>query len=362
MSANSYLSWMVDVIPIPIRGRYLGIRNMLCTIVAGVAGLAGGYFLDYFPKWDKKILKIFSFLITPSLGAEESIKFIGFGIIYFIAVLIGAIPALILLLKQFEPPFNYTPLNQPNKIDLQQEPAKKSILTSVKEIYKSRNFRKLLFVMIIWNIINGFSTPFWLPYILIDLQMSYKSLAICGFLGSICRIISLPIWGKLVDRFGNKPIIIFAMYVTGFHPLYYIVSSPDFTALIYLDAISSGIMWAGIEIATLNLLLGAAPKKGKEMYYAIYMALTGLANALPQFVAGWVIDMVAQYRLLSLTPVQILLWFVAVGRFVCQIWMVKIVDSKEKPVLLFVSYLLTQMRDGFGFFRFFIPFKENNRK
>ncbi|MFH0888553.1 MAG: MFS transporter [Planctomycetota bacterium] len=366
MSANSYLSWMVDVIPIPIRGRYLGIRLMLCTIVAGVAGLAGGYFIeDYLPKWDKEILKIFSFLITPSLGAGESIRFIGYGIIYFIAVLIGAIPALVLLFKQYEPPFNYIPPAQPSQKtsdnNQEQESTKKSLLSYMKEISKSPNFKKLLFVMIIWNIINGFSAPFWLPYVIKDLQMSIKALTICGFLGNICRIISLPIWGKLIDRFGNKPIIIFAMYVIGFHPLYYVLSTPNFTALIYLDGISSGIMWAGVEIATLNLLFGASPKKGKEMYYAIYMALTGLANAVPQFIAGWVIDMVAQYRLLSLTPVQILLWFVAVGRFVCQIWMVKIVDSKEKSVLIFVSYLLTQMRDGFGFFRFFIPFKRHNK-
>ncbi|MDI6733053.1 MAG: MFS transporter [Planctomycetota bacterium] len=370
MAGNVWLSWMADTIPPPLRGRYWSRRNLFCTIVAGITPLAGGYFITHLlPKLDKGLLETFSFLVPEFLTSQEQVIFIGYALIFFTAVLGGALPSLILLIKQYEPPFRKpSPQNLIAKTSAplpEGENIKQPLMTYIRDISKDivhlPNMRIFFVAMIIWSIINGFSVPFWLPYILRDLKMTVFDVTICGFLALITRTIALLFWGKLIDRFGNKTILIFTLYIVSFHPLFYVISSPGFTILIYLDFISSGIMWAGVEIATLNLLLGSAPKYGREMYYAIYAAITGLALTFPQFIGGWVTDLFTGYEFLSFSAVQILLWFVSVGRFLALIWVSKIVEPKEKPLILFISYLVGQIIGVLNFPRLFIQLYRNEK-
>jgi MFS family permease len=347
MAGNSWTSWMADTVPKSLYGRYFSRRTMICTIVAGVSGLTGGYFMDnLLPKYHKELLNIFSFLIPSNWSINESYKFIGFGMVYFVAVLLGALPSLILLIKQPEPPFR----KESTKLPLQKKP----LFSYIKEIVNLPNFRTLVLAMVIWNIVNGFSSPFWTPFRLRDLEMSYSALTFCDYaLNGMFRVIALPFWGKIIDRFGSKSVLLFTLYVTSFHPLFYVISTPDFTALIYLDAISSGIMWAGVEMALFTLLLSTAPKQGREMFLAIYAALTALSATIPQFIAGWIMDIMQNYQIFSISSIQILLWFVSVGRFGSLMWINKITDPKEKPIVSLVSHLFTQVKEGFGFFRLF---------
>jgi MFS family permease len=216
--------------------------------------------------------------------------------------------------------------------------------------------------MIIWHIVNGFSAPFWGPFRLLDLQMSVTSLSICDlFLAPLCTILSLLVWGKIIDRFGNKTVILFTLYVTAFHPLFYVVSNQNFTALIYLDAISSGLMWSGFSIAILNLQLAFFPKHGRVMYFAIYSAIVGVVFTVPMFISMWAVKLMAGRTLLSLPAIPIVLWLVSLGRFSCLIWFTKINDPKEKSMSDLVWHFVIQAKEGFTSIpRFFMPKTDYN--
>jgi len=232
-----------------------------------------------------------------------------------------------------------------------------SLWMASKNILEMKDFRTLCIVMIIFHIINGFAAPFWGPFRLRDLQMSLSAVTFCdNILGPLCAIIAFLFWGKVINRFGNKTVILFTLYVGSFHPLYYVVSTPDFTALIYLDAISSGLMWSGFGVALLNLQLAFIPKHGREIYLAIYSAVVGVVFTIPMFISGWVVDLLGNRTFLSLSAIPIVFWFTALGRFACLIWFAKINDPKEKPMVQLIMHLIMQVKEGFiGIPRFFMP-------
>ena len=359
MAGNSWLSWMADAIPPSLRGRYFSKRNMLITIV-GFAGYGAALLYKYLEKnHSDLIINLFSSIVPSFMSIEQSFVFILLGIIFLIAVLAGALPSLIFLIKQPEPPFVKTEMKDTNN---QGTTTRMSLWTAFKNILKMKDFKTLCLVMIIWHIVNGFSAPFWGPFRLRDLQMTLPAVTFCdNILGPLCAIVSLLFWGKIIDRFGNKTVILFTLYVTAFHPLFYVVSTPNFTALIYLDAISSGLMWSGFGIAILNLQLAFIPRHGREIYLAIYSAVVGVVFTIPMFISGWVVDLVGGRTLLSLHAIPIVLWLVSLGRFSCLIWFTKINDPKEKPMVQLVMHLIMQVKEGFiGIPRFFIPKEDSN--
>ncbi len=359
MAANSWLSWMADAIPASLRGRYFSKRNMICTIV-GFTGYGVAMLYDHIKdNQSDRVINLFSPIVPEFMGPAQSIVFILLGIIFVIAVLTGGLLNVIYLIKQPEPPFVKTEVKDANN---QITTIKMSLWAAFKNILKMKDFRTLCLVMIIWHIVNGFATPFWGPFRLRDLQMSLTAVSICdNILGPLCTIISLFFWGKIIDRFGNKTVILFTLYVTAFHPLFYVVSTPNFTALIYLDAISSGLMWSGFGIALLNLQLAFIPKHGREIYLAIYSAVVGVVFTIPMFIGGWVVDLVGERTFLSLQAIPIVLWLVCIGRFACLIWFTKINDPKEKPMVQLVMHLIMQVKEGFiGIPRFFMPKEDYN--
>jgi hypothetical protein len=52
------------------------------------------------------------------------------------------------------------------------------------------------------------------------------------------------------------------------------------------DAVSSGIAWAGYNLAIFNLVLALAPKGKRDVYYAIWNAAVSLAQATTSWIAG----------------------------------------------------------------------------
>ncbi|MEW6026368.1 MAG: MFS transporter [Planctomycetota bacterium] len=358
MAGNSWISWMADAIPSALRGRYFSRRNLLCTLVNPI-GIITGKLYDFFrDHYSAQLLGAFSFAMPAFMAKDQGIIFILVGIAFVFAVLAGALPSMIFLIKQPEPPYV-----KPTPKDVQDTSSDKvSVWAATKEILKNNELKNLFLVMIIWHIVNGFSAPLWGPFRLLDLQMSVTALSVCDlFLGPLCAILSFLVWGKIIDRFGNKTVIMFTLYITSFHPLFYVVSNPDFTALIYLDAISSGLMWSGFSIAILNLQLAFFPKHGRVMYFALYTAIVGVVFTMPMFITMWAVKLLAGWTFLSLPAIPIVLWLVSLGRFSCLIWFSKINDPKEKPVSDLVWHLLIQAKEGFICIpKFFMPKADYN--
>ncbi len=108
-SSSAWLSWMSDLVPPHIRGRYFGRRNMVLRLVAMLAGITGGKILDHYQR-------------AHTLAH-------GFLIIEMTAV-VGGLIAFLLLIRQPEP--RYLPYTDFNFRNLLTQP------------FQELRFRKLL--------------------------------------------------------------------------------------------------------------------------------------------------------------------------------------------------------------------------
>ncbi|MBI4713389.1 MAG: MFS transporter [Planctomycetes bacterium] len=351
MAGNAWTSWMSDLVPSSLQGRFFSRRNLVATFAVYI-GLAGGIFLDK----SQSISKFINRFIppTPSLSNDERLQFIALGLLFMVS-LFGAVMSQIYLWRQPEPTF--TRPDRSRKI--------KSIFQYIKVTLADKNFRYFIILICIWNIVNSISGPFWMPYRMKYLQMSNTAIGICDYaLGPTTAILALLVWGKIIDRFGNKPVMIFTIFVGSFHPLYYIVSTPDFTALIYLDAISSGLMWSGVGVALFKYMLASAPAESKEMYFAVFTVITGLVYVPLLLFAGWFADAFPDVHLGELNLIQIVFLLVSTGRFIFLIPLSRISEPTSKPIEIMLPNLVAQVRETFDLTKLlpFLASKDNNDK
>lgn len=269
-AGNAWMSWMADLVPRAVRGRYFSQRNNICNVVALAVSVATGVALD---RWGGGA-GVFAAAAGGERGGPRPLLFAGFAVVFGVAVVMGLFSVLILA-RQAEP------ARPPREAGL--APARESLIAP----FCDPMFRRVLIFYGFFWAVNGAANPFWTPFVLEDLGCSYGFVTALGLLGGACGLVALPLWGRLIDRIGSRPVIAVIVLVTATHPIYYLVAARDFLLPIYADAISSGVVWGGFNLALFNLVLAAAPRgPGREMYYAAFNGTGGLAMATTSALAG----------------------------------------------------------------------------
>ena len=246
----SWNSLMGDLVPPDERGRYFGMRNRICSVFTFLATLLGGMILH----WLKPVN-----------------EWIGFAIIFGVAFLARAVSSYYLHLMS-EPPYVVTAKD------------KFSLLDFTRQFPKS-NFTRFVFYVALVNFAILISGPFFSVYMLKDLKLSYAQYTIATSIQIIAQLITMPYWGKLGDRFGNKKIIWINGYLIAFVPALWIVSSNFYWILII--QVFAGIVWGGFGLATGNYLFDAvSPAKRARcaayitLYNSIFMFLGAVAGGV----------------------------------------------------------------------------------
>jgi MFS family permease len=257
LSGNLWTSWMADLVPPGVRGRYFSRRTRATTVVSVLVPLGISYVLD---RWFGGVPRG-----GPSPQAELQAK--GFALAFGLAALFGIVSWL-LLRKQHEV------LPDPGKV-----PAfgARTLLAP----FRDRAFWPLLAFLAAFGTANGLSNPWWQPFQLQELGLSYTYVnGWFVFLTGVTMVLSLPVWGRLADRFGNRPVMALGLLLAVTHPYYYIFGTPARWWLMFGDAASSGIAWAGYNMALFNLVLAIAPRERRELYIATYAVVFGVTQAV----------------------------------------------------------------------------------
>jgi MFS family permease len=309
-SGNLWVSWMADLVPPRIRGRYFSIRTLGSQVVAVLAPLGVSYALD---AW-------FGGVPRPEGGAPDlaALQTRGFALVFALGALAGLVSG-VLLRMQPEP---------------ERPPAYVPPLTAgwFAEPFRDRRFvRFLAFVAAFWAV-NGIATPFWTPFQLQELGLGYSY--VNGWfvaLQGTAMVLALPFWGRIADRFGNKPVTALALCLIFTHPLYYVLaSSPSRWPLMLCDATSSGIAWAAYNLAVFNLVLKLSPHNRRELYYAAYVTIQGVSTATTSVLAGAGINYLAPrmpFLGLSLDPRQQIFLATSAGRLGCLVLFLRAVEE-----------------------------------
>jgi len=259
-------SWFRDLIPQKMLGRIFSKRLILSTVVAVVFSLGAAFFVDF---WQSRVTgqsNILGYTYVILFGA----LFFGVASVVFMAM----VPE---------------PLMQPV---LEKQP---SILKKLAAPFRDRNFRQLLQFMLFWGFTSNMVTPFFAVYMLKRLGLPLSWVIGLSILSQLFTIFFLRVWGRFVDRFGNKAVLsvctsLYLLVIFGWMfiamPERYLLTIP---LLIILHSLA-GIANAGLAITVGTIGLKLSPRGEATSYLAGSSLAVSLGAGLGPLCGGLLAD------------------------------------------------------------------------
>jgi MFS family permease len=265
-----WASWMSDLIPASIRGRYFAQRGLWLGLIHGSIVLGTGYVLH---------------LIRQGGDAAPWWAFAG----VFIVAAACRVASGLFLRKQYEPQLT--------------EPTPAHDFTYWQFLAKVResNFTRFVVGFAFLNAAAFFAGAFSAVYVLRDLRYGYGTLAFLSIVSLASSLFFVRFWGRVSDRYGNRFVLrICALSIVPI-PLIY-ATSTSIGALAAAHAIG-GAVWSGFGLSGFNYVMEAATPKRRVRCFAYMNVTVGVLAAAAAIAGGEIairLPVVIQYRLQTL--------------------------------------------------------------
>jgi MFS family permease len=269
VAACSWNSWVRDLVPPRLMGRYFARRQFAALAGSILISLAAGLAVDYAPKLD------------------QTYRLPIYGVLFIVAVVAGIISAW--YLWQVPEP----PMAPPRRVGLRE---------TLAGPFRDRNFTNAIRFLAAWNFAVNLAAPFFGVYLL--QKMSYPMFAVVLFaaVSQAANLAGLRVWGALSDRFSNKTVLrvtapLFLLCILA----WLFVVAPDTAwgriGLLLTLHLLMGFSTAAIGLASGNLSLKLAPRGQATAYLAASGLATAVASGLAPIAGGFLAEDLAQREL-----------------------------------------------------------------
>jgi MFS family permease len=162
---------------------------------------------------------------------------------------------------------------------------------------KDRNYLRLCLFVGIWGFLLNAAMPFYTVFIVDQLKLGIGTVVKMTTLASIGGLLTLKSWGKLCERFGNRPVLQVAALIWAITALtMWSFARPGWTWHLYLGYLIVGGMTAGFQLTQFNLMIRLAPPDQRSAYVAAFLAITSLLTASGPILGG---------KILKLLPLEL---------------------------------------------------------
>jgi MFS family permease len=237
-------SWMQGAVPLRLRGKYFGVRNRLLYI-----SLLG-----------------FLFAASGVLAWFDG-SLLAFHVLFSVGIIMRAISVLaqhrMHLTSSRKPTVAETPW-----------PAQ------LRRVWQDRTFMRFIaFAALMGFGVNLFA-PFYPVFMFEQLHLSAAQTNFMLLTGIFAAAVAFPAWGHMVDRFGNIPVMIVALFLWQIFNFIWCFITPDNIWLLYVPLAAGGMFSAGYGVGVFGLLLKLTPPEARTMGVALFVSLSSLAAAL----------------------------------------------------------------------------------
>lgn len=269
VAACSWNSWIRDLIPADVLGRFTARRTLVGTAVSAGATITAAFALEQ---------------------AETSARLgnMIFSGLYLLGFCCGLL-SIVALARVPEPMMG--PPGPPA-----------SLGRLLWQPLKDRNFRNILRYLASWQFAVNLATPFFTVYIVRELGFG-MSFVLCLTLASqVANVLVVRGWGQLSDRFTNKSVIaaatpLFIFSIAGMAFASELAEGMPRAAYLFLLHIVMGAAGAGVGLASGNIVMKMSPEGSATSYMATNALVGAVAAGVAPIIGGWTADFFSRRRL-----------------------------------------------------------------
>ena len=232
-------SLMGDLVPMRIRGSYFSVRQMISLASGVVCGLLISTMID-------------------RVGRTG----------YSIALVLAGITQLLDVACFFF--IKWPPMAE-------SEGDHTTFFAMIREVFSNKPFVKILVFYSTWLFSANIAGPFWNVYMIEDLHMNFTQMSLyTQIISNVTTVLIISRWGRLIDRYGNKPVLQMSALFIALSPLPWFFATPATTFFVLMSNIISGSSWPVSDVCQQNLYLSHSPQVHRSMYIAVFLASINL--------------------------------------------------------------------------------------
>jgi MFS family permease len=138
----------------------------------------------------------------------------------------------------------------------------------------------------VWGFAYNCLGPFYPVFMYRQLGLSVANVTLFIILNSLSAAITLPTWGRLLDRHGNKSVMAAAILLWLAQYILWLFLDRDNVWLLYGLWVWNGFTWAGFTLGQFNLLLKLIPPEAKITAIGLNTAVTSVFTAIAPMLSG----------------------------------------------------------------------------
>lgn len=238
-------NWILQLVPQNIRGNYLGLKDSFAFAFSTVISLIMGWVMDWFRR--------------------DNLEQTGFLVVGTVVFLIACTDFWCL-----------SSIKEPESAVHRQK-----LKSAVYEPLADREYRKVMFAYMFWNLALQIAGPFFSVYMVTGLKLDYTYITFLGLISSTVRVISAWLWGRLADATSWLLATRLSMGLLGLvHGSWLFMTPETCYALQPVLQALSGAAWGGIAISVFNLQYHYAPTEKRVLYVSSNSSYAGLCGFL----------------------------------------------------------------------------------
>lgn len=265
-------SWLADLVPLGIRGRFIGRRERWMVAAQAVAMIITGLFSwcvrNHLPDWPTWV----RYTVPTVLGS------------FF--MLAAVVPLAQMPRVGLSRPSSTT---KPSTVLHWRLLPSYSRLTALAAPLLDRRFMGLIIFGCWFSFFNGVTQSAHFVYGGRVLGVSLFAMLTLRTVTRVGQFSLSPMFGRMADRIGNRPVLVPCLFLVAQGPLFYFLSTPE-CRWWFAGAWIVWIAYAGINVALPNLMLRLSPQRANTSYIAAYYAITGVCYATSTIAGGYLVD------------------------------------------------------------------------
>jgi len=249
-------AWMQDVVPQRLRGKYFGIRNQVLQV------------------------STITFLLSVSgLTALLHGSLVAYVILFGLAL--GVRIVSIIAMQRMATPGERRDETGPQRNLAWRE--------QLRVLMADRGFMRFVGFGALMAFFFNLFGPFYPVFMYEELELSVARANWILLFGSIGAAASFPAWGRLLDRYGNVPVMIVSLGLWQLFALIWCAVDQTSLWLLYVAVPAGGMFSAGYGVGLFALMLKLMPPSARTFGVALFISLSSLAAAVAPPLGGYLI-------------------------------------------------------------------------